>query len=584
MFLGLKTGGHDTAAALVGEDGAVLVAVAEERLDREKHSSAFPRQAIEACLAEAGAEAGDVDGIFVPYRYGHAIWGAGVLPFLRYRGASARGALRLARRLTARRRRAAGVLFELGFRKAPVSLDHHDCHAYAAYLTSPFQGAATLLSVDGRGERASARVYRGSPEGIERLATPGRFPHSVGLLYSAITHHLGFRPNADEGTVMALASYGDAARLEPLFERLLRYEHRRLRTDLGLFAHYRQPEWSPSREFERLGCPPRRPGEPLLDVHADLAAALQKATERVVVAIARDGRELAGADDLCLTGGVALNSVTNGALATGSTPGRVHVPSAPGDDGAALGAALLGWSRSRRGALPQRVRSPFLGAGGAEGASTQLNLRHLSGGWAEELAAGEVALARAAGHLASGAIVGLFDGRAEFGPRALGHRSILADPAHAGVTDRLNETVKFRERFRPFAIAILAERAPALLESEVESPHMSMVFPLPEHARAQLSGVVHVDGTVRIQTVGPEGPPLLRKLLQLFDEMTGVPALVNTSMNVKGEPIVETTKQALACVERTGIDSILIGERLFAKREPALRAPDLHVAGPGIPS
>lgn len=579
MFLGLKTGGHDTAAALVGEDGSVLAAVAEERLDREKHSSVFPRRAIEACLAEAGAVPGDIGEIFVPYRYGHAIWGAGVLPSLRYRGASAQGVLRLARRLTARRRRAASALTELGFHTAPVSLDHHDCHAYAAYLTSPFEGAATVLSVDGRGERASVRVYRGSPERIERLATPGRFPHSVGLLYSAVTHHLGFQPNADEGTVMALASYGDEGRFEPLFTRLLRYERLHLRTDLRLFAHYRQPEWSLAPEFERLSCPRRRPGEPLRDVHADLAAALQAATERVVAAIVRDSRGLTGADDLCLTGGVALNSVANGALAVSSRPGRVHVPSAPGDDGAALGAALLGWSRSRRGALPLRVRSPFLGGRGATGASTQLNLRRLCGEWAEEASAGEVALARAAGHLASGAIVGLFAGRAEFGPRALGHRSILADPAHAGVTDRLNATVKFRERFRPFAIAVLAERAPALLGVEVESPHMSMVIPVPEQARSRLSGVVHVDGTVRIQTVGPDGPPLLRRLLRLFDEITGVPALVNTSLNVKGEPIVETPAEALTCFQRTGIDSMLIEDRLLSKRQAAGAATGLQFAG-----
>lgn len=581
VFLGLKAGGHDAAAAIVREDGTIAAAIAEERLDRVKHSHAFPSLAIHACADEAGIAFSDLHGIFVPYRYPRAVLGAGVLPALRYRGATLRGAASLARRVRGRQLGAERTLREMGSRAPVLALDHHDCHATAAYLTSPFD-RATIVTIDGRGERASVRIYAGSGRQIRRVRTVGCYPHSVGLLYSAVTHHLGFEPNGDEGKVMALASYGDANRFGRLFDRLLTYRSGRVTVDLCLFAHYKQPEWSMSDALVRETIGQRQPGDDLLAVHADLAAGLQQRVGLVAAQIVRDAVAQAGSRNVCLSGGVALNSVINGQLVTHDVVDRLHIQSAPADDGAALGAALSGFARNistrarsrgrpRPAGASRSLASPFLGPSAPAEASRTCVRRFLArarGGYG--LHTGGDKLSVAAQYLAAGAVVGLFEGRAEFGPRALGHRSILADPSRPGITHRLNRTVKFREPFRPFGVAALAEASSDLVNGSAPSPHMSMVFQVRPAARRHLAGVAHVDGSVRLQTVDRDGPAGLRRLLELFYELTGIPALVNTSMNVKGQPIVQTAGEALECLHLTGMDALLLGDWLVAKDTPSV--------------
>jgi carbamoyltransferase len=574
MFLGIKTGGHDTSAALVDESAQIVAAVAEERLDRVKHSAAFPARAIAACLEVADADMSDVRGVYVPYCYWRAVLGAGVAPALRHRGATLRSALQLARRLDRRRRTAAAGLRALGCRTRAVSFDHHDCHATSAYLTSPFDDAC-VLTVDGRGEHASIRVYAAQAGRIRRLATLGRYPHSVGLLYSAVTRHLGFEPDCDEGTVMALASYGDPGRFEPAFDRLLSYSGRDLRLDLGLYAHHRRPRWRLSDAFSRLTCAARDPREEILVVHADLAAGLQAATRRVALAAVADATALARSRNLCLAGGVALNSVINGAVARSGLVDRLHVQSAPGDDGASLGAALLGRRRTLGHDDARPAATPFLGPRSPVGHRSAIRDFLAAQAGRYELHGGVVAREAAVRQLAEGMVVGLFEGRAEFGPRALGHRSILADPSRADIANVLNARVKFRQPFRPFAVAVLLEAVDDLFVAPIESPHMSMVFPVRPAARRRLAGVTHVDGTVRVQTVGPDGPATLRALLREFHRRTGVPALINTSLNVKGQPIVDTPREALVCLAATDMDSLLLGDRLVSKTRAAE-----SVAGP----
>ena len=561
-FLGFHAFLYDSAAALI-VDGGVVSAVAEERLDRRKHSGAFPENAVRSCLDQAGMGVGDLHGIafgFRPWRHMTRRLrsvGAGLPASLAF-GTSRGGAW--ARMMTAR----AAFISRLGGARVPFTHHlHHRCHAATAFYLSPFETAAALV-MDGSGEAASTTILHAGPAGIREVRTIW-FPHSLGYLYMGLTDYLGFAAGCDEGKVMGLASYGDASALPGLAE-LVRLDDRGYRLDLRWFDFHRNgASVSGGRPFfseaflRRFG-PPRRPGEPLSDRHADMAAGVQAVLERAVLHLADLACDLTGESRLVLGGGVALNSVANGRLLEERPGIELFIPPPCGDDGTAMGAALLSHHDvpGRRRAAP--LPSPFLGPGPDERAMEEAAVK--SGLDFERPKDPVPAAARL---LVAGEVVGWYQGRSEIGPRALGNRSILADARDAGMKDRLNEKVKHREPFRPFAPVVPAELYSDWFEGRPDRPYMLEVARVREDRREDIPAVTHVDGTARVQTVSRDTSPLLWRLLHEVGRLTGVPILVNTSYNVMGQPLVQTPEEAISCFAGTGIDSLFLGDLLFRK-------------------
>jgi carbamoyltransferase len=544
--LGLSAFYHDAAACLL-RDGEVVMAVEEERLTRVKHDRRFPRAAIAACLEAGGLSPEEVDVVvfyektFPKLERQLDTWLRDFprsLPrFVRSMSGYLGGKLDLRRWLAREGRFRGEILFS----------EHHLSHAAGVFFSSPFE-RATVLVADGVGEWATTSLWSAGPDGL----TPRReirFPDSLGLFYSLITAHLGFRVNEDEYKVMGLAAYGEDAFASELAELLpfvdddaFRLERRFLRLSGG--ARLASPA------LDGLLGPARAPDAPLEQRHRDLACSAQRRLEQALLRITA---RLPPGEPLCFAGGVALNAAANGVLAR-TRP--LHVPFAPGDSGAAIGAAYVGHHLSA--GLPRpSPPSPFLGprferaACGEAAREASLNARPL-----DELGGD----ARVAAALADGQVVGWFDGAMEFGPRALGHRSILADPRRAELRDRLNLRVKRREPFRPFAPVVPERRAAELFEVDHAVPWMTEVHRVRADARARIPAVVHADGTARLQTVRREELPRLDALLGAFDAVAGVPALLNTSFNVAGEPIVCTPADACRCMRAGGLDGLVLGD------------------------
>ncbi|MEM7305610.1 MAG: carbamoyltransferase C-terminal domain-containing protein [Planctomycetota bacterium] len=554
---GLRFVGHDSSVALV-IDGKVAFAAEEERFSREKHTSRLPVLALRAALAEAGIQLGDVDHLAYT-------WSVSFRQYLdmclhhaprvppRHALALAATGVRVVRDLMLPRRVARRFARAVGEPLPPCQgVVHHMGHASAAFLPSPFERAA-VLTIDGQGEAESASL--GLWEGVEytRLASV-RSPDSIGILYGMVTDFLGMRAGWDEYKVMAMAARGDAARFRDAFGELVQI------LPGGL---YRTPQtalvFRPGA-CERVladafGVPARRAGEELTQVHFDLAAGLQDATERVAFHLLDRLRAATDAPDLCLAGGVALNSVLNGKIRRSGRFERVWVPPAPGDHGGALGAALHVYYQ-RSGAPRDDVGfTPYLGPGADEGEMlAALQARAADVAWTRP----RDLVDRAADLLARDRILGWFQGRMEYGPRALGHRSILASPRREAMRDRVNARIKHREGFRPFAGVVPAERAAELFDVEGESPYMQFVVPVREAARTVIPAVVH-DGTCRVQTLRRSADGLLHSLLTAFEREAGVPVLLNTSFNDADEPIVCTPSDAIETFLHTGLDALVLG-------------------------
>jgi carbamoyltransferase len=565
LTIGLSAIFHDSAVALV-EDGRVVYAVEEERLSRVKSApNAFPTRALEHVLTTHQLELGDIDAIGFFWEPGVDLsWlgrtaRAGLLrrplSTLQLAGMKSGVELSLRGRLAFELRRFAGDR-----RRAlpPVRFfPHHHCHAAMAYACAPFERAAVLVA-DGIGGETCTSAYEASPAGLRFLHAVD-LPHSLGLLYAAITQYLGFQFNSDEWKVMGLAPYGarDAA-FDRFFAGLVH-----LLPDGGYAIDRRfTPGWQRnpftfgpllSEETSRYLGPPRRPDEEITDRHRAIARALQVRVEQVIFHVLRDLHQRTGATDLCFGGGVALNCVANGKIVAETPFRRVHVPFGPGDAGAALGAGLLaqGWPRC------DTLRSPYLGPAHNEAELERELVRcTLPSRRVPDLASQTAKL------LARGHIVGWFQGRMELGPRALGHRSILADPRRAEMKDRINAAVKYREGFRPFAPAVLAERTGDFFDAGVASPYMSFALKV---NRPDIPAVTHVDGTGRLQTVERALSPAFHALISAFGAETGVPVVLNTSFNVKGEPIVCTPADAIRCFFSTGLDHLVLGPFLLSK-------------------
>ncbi|MEZ4322293.1 MAG: carbamoyltransferase N-terminal domain-containing protein [Myxococcota bacterium] len=534
--LGISAFYHDSAAALI-RDGELVAAAQEERFTRRKNDPSFPMHAIRSVLEIAGER--EVDRVVYYER---------PLPKLErlletWLATAPRGFRRFAAawptwtdRVFVERhlRRELG---QLGL-SAPVSVvGHHDSHAASAFLPSPFERAA-ILTVDGVGEWETATMGVGEGTTV-RVQQALRFPHSLGLLYSAFTSYCGFRVDSGEYKVMGLAAFGEPRFADTIREHLIDLRpDGSFRLDLRYFDFLAGERMYSDAFCARFGGAAREPESPMSARFEDLAASIQAVTEDVVARMAAEAVRRAGCRDLCMAGGVALNCVANGKLVSEGVVDRLWVQPAAGDAGGALGAALV--------ASPCRVDLGDGGLGACAGVDVDVP------GIVDALVAGEV--------------VGLVQGRMELGPRALGHRSILADPRDPAMQDRVNAAVKKRESFRPFAPAVLEERASEWFELAGASPYMTQVGAV----KRPLPAVTHVDGTARVQTVGAENP-VFRAILQGFEARTGCPVLLNTSFNVRGEPIVRTAEDAERCFRSTDIDVLAVPGRLVRKR-PADRA------------
>lgn len=526
--LGLSAFYHDSAAALI-VDGTVAAAAQEERFTRVKHDARFPELAIRACLDRSGGP--HVDRVVFYERPLPKLdrvletWLA-TAPF------GLQAFTRAAPRWTASRvflrRSLSRQLAALGI-DAPVELvGHHRAHAAAAFLTSPFEQAA-VLTIDGVGEWDTTSIGRGDGTALHTDAVL-RFPHSVGLLYSVFTAYCGFRVNNGEYKLMGLAAHG-----EPRYADLIREHLVDMRPDGSYRVNARMLGFltgsRPSASFcDLLGGPPRAPESAIDDRYADVAASIQQVTEQLVQGLAREAVARSGLRDLCLAGGVALNCVANRTLVEEGIVDRLWVPPAAGDAGGALGAALLG-ADSR-----VELKAADLGPRLSEQVDTEAVVDALE----------------------AGRVVALAQGGMEYGPRALGFRSILADPRDPTMQDRLNRMVKKREAFRPFAPAVLEEHARDWFELDGPSPYMTRVA----RVLGDLPAVTHVDGTARVQTVGRADNPVFHRLLTAWHGRTGCPVLLNTSFNVRGEPIVCSADDAWRCFRSTDIDALAIDGQL----------------------
>lgn len=553
-ILGINCFSHDTSAALV-QDGKLVAFVEEERLNREKHTKAFPEQAIAFCLSEGDIEMKDVNHVAFTFRPG--------LDFMRAVRALARYFPFSVKKFGVQTAIDAFLFFKTNdfkkrakFKGKTHFVGHHEAHCASSFLVSPFE-RAPILSIDRGGDYISTMLALGEGAEIKTLQVT-RNPHSVGSVYSAITEFLGFRANSDEGKVMGLAPYGeDVYRRE--FEDMIQLTPKGFRIDLNYFSYHVSDAWVSKKFTSRFGAP-RAPESSIHSREERLAATLQKRTEEVGLHLAKRLYDLTNRRSLCITGGVALNSVMNSAILNDGPFEDVYVQPAANDAGTAIGAAFYVWNHKLGNGRRFEMKHALWGPGfDTDQARAFLIHAKLDFETVEDQAQ------RAAELLSRGNIVGWFQGRMEAGPRALGNRSILADPRDPEMKDIVNREVKHREGFRPYAPSVLAEDAPDWFDDYSPSPFMLKVLPIKADKRQVIPAVTHVDGTGRIQTVARQDNPLYYELISSFKELTGVPVVLNTSFNVRGQPIVLTPEHAVKMFCSTGMDALFIDNLLLLK-------------------
>ncbi len=554
--------GADSAAALVTEDG-IVAAAAEERFVRRKGTGEFPRAAIEYVLGAAGISPRDVSAVAHNFDFGR------YQTYFESEGAIEEYQNVYAPEVIQRDLFAAFPrdLWSDDLKVVPIL--HHQAHAASALHCSGF-GSADVLVADGIGEFESTSLYTGGSPGLRLRGQVGGL-HSIGLLYGLVTMHLGFWMNFDEYKVMGLAPYGDRRRLRSTFDTLVvRQNDGRYTTPLTYMNETPQERATYQKSREHLASvlgPPREPGASLEQCHLDIAAALQAVTEETIVGFLAAHQDEQSSENLCLAGGVALNCVVNQAIRKSGMYRRQFVQPAAGDDGTALGAALTvieeGTEAPGRRVRP-RIGPPYLGPAFTS-ERIQATLERAGLRWRRcEL---DDLVGEAAALLHDGKVVALFQGRMEYGPRALGNRSILADPRTVEMRDRINSMVKQREEFRPLAPAVLLEYAEQCFEIDDPDEYLWMIetVDVREEWRPRLGAVTHVDGTARIQVVRREDNELYWRLIDAFRAITGIPVLLNTSFNSRGEPIVCSPEDAVATFSRTDIDAMVMGDLLVLR-------------------
>ncbi len=598
-ILGISAYYHDSAAALV-VDGRIVAAAQEERFTRVKHDSGFPTHAVAYCLKEAGLGPEELDHV-VFYEKPYLKFERLLETYLAVAPAGLRSfgmALPLwiheKLRLPSQMSRSLGGAYTRPF----IFPEHHESHAASAFFPSPFEEAA-VLTLDGVGEWATATLGHGRGNRIE-LSHEMRFPHSLGLLYSAFTYFCGFKVNSGEYKLMGLAPFGEPRFADQILGKLMDLKaDGSFRLDLSYF-NYCAGLTMTSDRFERLfGGPPRKPESPITPRECDLAASIQKVTETVMLRTARHLHALTGSKNLCLAGGVALNCVGNGLILRESPFESLWIQPASGDAGGALGAALFVWHQllgnERVPRRPDGQEGSLLGPS-YSASETEAALKAKKAVYRVH-PGGAGLCAAVASLIADGKVVGWMQGRMEFGPRALGARSILGDARNPGMQRQMNLKIKFRESFRPFAPIVLRDRVQEYfdLKPGAESPYMLLVAQVRGdklvarqagasrgldrilEARSVVPAITHVDGSARIQTVDRERNPRLTELLEAFAGLTGCPVMINTSFNIRGEPIVCTPDDAYRCFMTTHIDVLVIDDILLLKEEqPAANRPDLE--------
>ncbi|MFZ5689632.1 MAG: carbamoyltransferase [Pseudomonadota bacterium] len=599
-ILGISAFYHDSAAALV-RDGRVIAAAQEERFTRKKHDAGFPANAIAYCLKEAGISGSDVDFVVFYDK-----------PFLKFERLLETYVAFAPRGFTSFRKAmpiwVGEKLFqkdmlktaltdcdpELADLKKLLFTEHHFSHAASAFYPSPFS-EAVVLTMDGVGEWATSSVAIGRDNELQ-IAKEIHFPHSLGLLYSAFTYYTGFKVNSGEYKVMGLAPYGEPRYAQTILDKLIDVKpDGSFRLDLSYFDYCTGLTMTNARFDALFGGPPRKPDELLTQHHMDLAASVQAVTEEVVLRMARALRAETGMRNLCLAGGVALNCVANGKVLREGIYDGIWIQPAAGDAGGALGAALSAYHlhlhKPRRVEdTPDAMSGSYLGPGFAQ---DDIERRLAAAGAKFAVLAPDALIDQTAKALADEQAVGWFQGRMEFGPRALGGRSILGDPRSPTMQKMLNLKVKYRESFRPFAPAVLRDDVSDWFELDTDSPYMLLVAPVKKErqrpmtdsqkalfgidklnvARSDIPAVTHVDYSARIQTVHKRTNPAYHALITRFKELTGCPVVVNTSFNVRGEPIVCTPEDAFRCFMGTEIEVLAIGNCFLSKQDqnPALK-------------
>lgn len=603
-ILGISAFYHDSAAALV-VDGRIVAAAQEERFTRRKHDERFPRHAVDYCLAEAGLRPEDVDHVGF-YEKPLVKFERLLETYLRFAPRGYRSFRRampvwLAEKLHLPRALRAGLHGR--YRGRIVFTGHHESHAASAFFPSPFDEAA-ILTLDGVGEWDTTCYGTGSGNRIT-LTGGLRFPHSLGLLYSAFTYYTGFRVNSGEYKLMGLAPYGRPVWRDAILEHIVDLkDDGSFRLDMDFF-NYCQGLTMTSAKFHRLfGGPPRGPDTLVTQREMDLAASIQSVTEEIMLRTAAHVHAETGMKNLVLAGGVALNCVGNGRILRESPFENIWIQPAAGDAGGALGAALFIWhqllEKPRGAGQPDHQSGSLLGPRYSDDHSARVLERE---GIVFETSPDDGSLCdEIAGEIAGGAVVGWFQGRMEFGPRALGGRSILGDPRSDRMQSVMNLKIKFRESFRPFAPIVLREYVDRwfAMRPYEDSPYMLLVAPvLEEHRsaaesagcfgidllnqrRSSIPAVTHVDYSARVQTVDDVRNPLLHRLLESFHRRTGTPVLINTSFNVRSEPIVCTPEDAVRCFLATDMDILVVGRHVARKSRQTVRcdaeAREAHLA------
>ena len=563
-ILGLSFYYHDSAAALI-HDGAVVAAGEEERFSRVKHDNRFPSLAVDFCLKKAGISIHDVDYVVFYEK-----------PFLKFERLLTTAFATFPRShkvfTESMRRWVTDKLWIKPLIREKLGLDpkkilfceHHMSHAAASFFCSPFDHAA-IITVDGAGEWSTGTVGVGHDTKIS-IEQESRFPHSLGLLYAALTAYLGFEVNEGEYKLMGMAPYGQPKYTDRVKKMIKIGSDGSYWLDLDYFAFHYSPDNTLSPKFaEAMGQPPRDPalGDKSLDpFYCDVASSIQAVTEEIMISLAKAVRKRTGLTNLCLSGGVALNSVANAKILRDAGFEQIYIPPAPGDDGGAIGAALWAYHHLLGKPRVAALGHAYLGSEYSESEigdflkEYDLNYTHIDDD--------DRFYSRVVDDLQAGKVCGWYRGRFEWGPRALGARSIIADPRRAEMKDIVNAKIKFREAFRPFAPSVLGERCEEYFElpnamSHYPARFMLYVVPVKEDKREVIPAITHVDNSGRLQTVMKETNTGYHRMIELFGEATGVPVVLNTSFNLKGEPIVETPLNAFNTFTRSEMDVLYLG-------------------------
>jgi carbamoyltransferase len=569
-ILGINAYHGDASASLV-IDGQLVAAVEEERFNRIKHWAGFPAASIRWCLEAGGVKAADIDHVAVSFDP-RANMGKR-LGFVLKNRPSLRAVLdrlkRQGKTLGLEDQFAVAVGLPVSDVRAKFHrIEHHQTHVAAGYLISPFDEAA-VLSVDGMGDFTStltAQARGSSWQELERVF----FPHSIGFLYNVITMYLGFPYYGDEYKVMGLAPYGEPEFVE-FFRKMIRPKGDTFELNLDYFTHHKQgvrmswnegapivePFHSPLLE-KQLG-PMRQKGEPMTPRHDNIARSLQAVTEEIILHLLNRLYDKTKCKNLCMTGGVAMNSVANGKVTRQTPFENVYIPAGAADNGTSFGAAFYVWNRVLGGPRGFIQNHAYWGC---ESSDAECAAAVKEAGLPCEILEGEALLERTVEKMLDGKVVGWFQGKMEFGARALGNRSLIADPRRTDMRDIINLRIKFREKFRPFAPSILEEEVGNWFEINEPTPYMEKVFPIREEKRSIIPAVTHVDGSGRLQSVSKATNPKYHALISKFFEKTGVPIILNTSLN-ENEPVVRLPREAIACFLRTDMDVLVVGNCLI---------------------